>query len=398
MNGAVPEGSERAPFVTSFLLKVASRCNLACDYCYVYEHPDQSWREQPKLMSLSTAAAFGRRLAEYLDDTGFDEVTVVLHGGEPLLLGKQRFRMLIEAVRNELPDASRQLSMSLQTNGVLLDAAWLDLFASYDMTVAVSADGPQSHDMHRIDHQGRPTFQAVEGAIRLMTSQPRYADMFKGVLAVVDLAADPVETLTWAQRMKIPSIDFLLPDGTYENIPPGIAEPGIRDNAAVYGRWLQRAFDSWYASKGDLRVRLFENVLDLTLGGESRTEGIGPGYFSILTVETNGEIQDVDVMKITDHGVPILGRKWNVVSSSFAEVLSSNFVRQRMELHQQLPPSCTSCSLAPVCGAGHLPHRYSKANGFANPSIYCGDLAHLIRHVNRVVRQDLGLVSAPVDS
>lgn len=398
MNGAVPEGSEHTPLVTSFLLKVASRCNLACDYCYVYESPDQSWRDQPNLISLDTATAFGQRLAEYLDNTGLDEVTVVLHGGEPLLLGKQRFRALIEAIRNGLPDASRQLSMSLQTNGVLLDAAWLDLFASYDMTVAVSADGPQSHDVHRIDHRGRPTFQAVERAIRLMTSQPKYADMFGGVLAVVDLASDPVETLTWAQRLGIPSIDFLLPDGTYENTPLGIAEPGVRDNDALYGRWLQRVFDSWYVSKSNLRIRLFENVLDLTLGGESRTEGIGPGYFSILTIETNGEIQDVDVMKITDHGVPALGRKWNVADSSFAEVLSSDFVRQRMKLHQQLPPSCTRCSLAPVCGAGHLPHRYSKANGFDNPSIYCGDLAYLIRHVNRVVRQDLELVATSVDS
>ena len=30
-----------------FLLKVHSRCNLACDYCYVYQHADQSWRTRP---------------------------------------------------------------------------------------------------------------------------------------------------------------------------------------------------------------------------------------------------------------------------------------------------------------------------------------------------------------
>ena len=30
------------------VLKVHSRCDLACDHCYVYEHADQSWRARPK--------------------------------------------------------------------------------------------------------------------------------------------------------------------------------------------------------------------------------------------------------------------------------------------------------------------------------------------------------------
>ena len=30
--------------LSQFVLKVNSRCNLACDHCYVYEAADQSWR------------------------------------------------------------------------------------------------------------------------------------------------------------------------------------------------------------------------------------------------------------------------------------------------------------------------------------------------------------------
>ena len=33
------------------VLKVHGQCNLACDYCYVYEHGDQSWRDRPRAMS-----------------------------------------------------------------------------------------------------------------------------------------------------------------------------------------------------------------------------------------------------------------------------------------------------------------------------------------------------------
>ena len=33
--------------LSQFVLKVHSRCDLACDHCYVYEAADQSWRGRP---------------------------------------------------------------------------------------------------------------------------------------------------------------------------------------------------------------------------------------------------------------------------------------------------------------------------------------------------------------
>ena len=31
-----------------FIVKVHSRCDLSCDYCYMYEMADQSWRSRPR--------------------------------------------------------------------------------------------------------------------------------------------------------------------------------------------------------------------------------------------------------------------------------------------------------------------------------------------------------------
>ncbi len=38
--------------LVEFVLKIESRCNLNCDYCYVYNMGDESWRDQPSSMSL----------------------------------------------------------------------------------------------------------------------------------------------------------------------------------------------------------------------------------------------------------------------------------------------------------------------------------------------------------
>ena len=43
-------GHEPVPF-RQFILKVHSRCNLSCTYCYVYEMADQGWPRLPRQMS-----------------------------------------------------------------------------------------------------------------------------------------------------------------------------------------------------------------------------------------------------------------------------------------------------------------------------------------------------------
>src|SRR5581483_2849972 len=48
-----------------FIVKVHSRCDLSCDYCYMYEMADQSWRSQPRSMSAETAELTARRIGEH---------------------------------------------------------------------------------------------------------------------------------------------------------------------------------------------------------------------------------------------------------------------------------------------------------------------------------------------
>ena len=52
------------PF-TTFVVKVASRCNLNCSYCYMYNLADRTYRDQPKLMSLATTGLLADRIAAH---------------------------------------------------------------------------------------------------------------------------------------------------------------------------------------------------------------------------------------------------------------------------------------------------------------------------------------------
>src|ERR1700749_4819130 len=90
-----------------FVLKVHSRCDLACDHCYVYEHADQSWRARPKVIAQATVIKAGERIAEHARDYSLSEVRVILHGGEPLLAGAHRLSEIAQALRQAIDPVCR---------------------------------------------------------------------------------------------------------------------------------------------------------------------------------------------------------------------------------------------------------------------------------------------------
>jgi uncharacterized protein len=76
--------------IREFILKIQETCNLACDYCYMYEMADQSWRGRPTGMSEDILMLAGLRIGLYARVNKLPEVRIILHGGEPLMVGPQK--------------------------------------------------------------------------------------------------------------------------------------------------------------------------------------------------------------------------------------------------------------------------------------------------------------------
>src|SRR5215467_9671509 len=86
--------------LSQFVLKVHSRCDLACDHCYIYEAADQSWHGRPMVISDEVATQTAQRIAEHARAHTLKAVQIVLHGGEPLLAGRERLRRIILALES----------------------------------------------------------------------------------------------------------------------------------------------------------------------------------------------------------------------------------------------------------------------------------------------------------
>lgn len=204
--------------ITSFLVKVASRCNLDCDYCYVYHHADQGWRAMPRLLSAEHRTMFADRLAEYVRAQALDRVAVILHGGEPLLAGHDAIVNFARLLRSSVGPAV-EVDVGLQTNGLLLTDEVLDAFEAERIAVSLSMDGPrEAHDLHRTTRKGRSSFDRVEAALDRLARRP---SVFAGVIAVIDASVQPSSLLGYFASKGVPKVDFLLPDSHHRRPPPG---------------------------------------------------------------------------------------------------------------------------------------------------------------------------------
>lgn len=358
------------------LLKVTSRCNINCSYCYVYNHGDTSWRRMPKHMSLATVTEVIGQLVSLLEDQQYP-FAIVLHGGEPLLLPRNILEALLQGLADRLPATC---SRSIQTNGILIDEGLLKLCLRTGTTLSISIDGPaEVNDSFRMAFNGQGTHAGTLAGINRLRRHPQANRLFTGTLCVVDPDSDARRVYEYFKSLTVPSVDFLFKDGNYSKLPPG--KSAI--DSTEYGRWLVAIWDCYINDPDPPRIRVLDDLGRLLLGGTSVKEGCGQRLFGIVVIDTDGTITKNDTLKSAYDGADRFEKTWSVSDDRLSEVASSPEFVQYAQL--QLPTStvCQACSLVTICGGGMPLSRWHPETGLANPSIYCADYKLLIGHIQR---------------
>jgi uncharacterized protein len=374
---AAPRGSAQEARLEWVVLKVSQLCNLNCDYCYVYNRGDTSWSTRPAYISDRVVEGLAGRIKEHCETFGLPQFVLELHGGEPLLLGKRRMERLVETVRSIC--APVDVRVILQTNGLKLDSGWLELFARNRMTFGLSLDGPpELADRHRVLRNGRGTTRKLLQIVETLRSEgSAFDDLLGGVLCVVDPSANGAAMVRWFLDQGFHTFDFLLPDGTYRNTPPGWMD------AVDYRRFLLEAFEEWYHGGADApRIRLFETMMMGLLGAANGLDALGGDLKGLCVVESDGSIGISDVVRIC------LGSFATDSLNVFDNALAEHAAHYRLDALQLPSETCVACPYFSGCGGGYLPHRFD-GQSFQNPSIYCPALFALADRMFEVLQEDL---------
>jgi uncharacterized protein len=356
--------------VNEFILKVASRCNLDCDYCYEYHLGDDSWRRQPAVMSIETASRAADRIAEHARTHALPRILISLHGGEPMLAGAERIDAIARVLRERLEPIA-PVDLAMQSNATLVDDELLRVLETQRISVGVSIDGPrEANDLHRLDHAGRSSFEATLRGIQALRSRR----LLQGILSVIDVRTDPLACFDFLASVGVEHVDFLLPHHNWTR--PPYRPDG--DGPPAYGEWLARIWRAWLDGRHAwMKIRYLDQIVRGLVGAPGLFEGLGLEPTQLLVLTTDGALEGVDTLKSC-------GDEQQRLELSLFDVSIDAVLRHRRYLDRQrgalsLAPECQSCPELRICGGGYLPHRYAGDGAFAAPSVYCADILHLIR-------------------
>jgi uncharacterized protein len=294
-----------------------------------------------------------------------------------LLWGAVNLREFLKLCASISERTGTYIGVGLTTNGLLINAAYLELFEEFDVSVTLSIDGPAHiHDINRRSFQDTGTHAAVEQAFRLLQSR----GLASGALAVCDPNHDPKEFFDYFRELGLDGYDILVPDAIHGDEPRSIAS------------FYKGLFDLWMEANSKERsvsIRIIEAMVAGLLGGTSTIESIGHVPVGTCTVLTDGTMEPLDVLRIAGEGST--RSSTNIFKNRLQDIVLDQTWLAARSASTELCEECRRCKFMHACGGGYLPHRFSKERGYDNPSVYCRDLYEIFTHIQRVLAANVFL-------
>lgn len=342
---------------------------------------DDNWTHLPKLIAPEIVDAICHSVKQ-LADAGH-VFSIVLHGGEPLLLGLDRLSNMFMCLRRILP---HNYPISLQTNGILISNEILDICSQYFVTIAVSIDGPeQVQNRFRIDHKNRGTFDNVLAGIECLKAHPNAKFLNSGVLAVIDPTTNPEEIYNFFKSLDVPSVDFLYKDGNHDILPIGKANI----DSTEYGQWLVRLLQIYFDDPTPLPIRIIDDMFKALLSKGNIERHGSESTPGILIIDTDGVIMKNDTLKSAHNGADKFDNQRNIKDTNLLEFLASAEYLDYQQMQKPTSPICMQCPYLSVCGGGMILHRWKSGAGFDNVSIYCADQRLVIDKMQMLLEKSI---------
>ncbi|MGZ0198771.1 radical SAM protein [Streptomyces sp. RM1] len=382
--------AEDTASAVSVILKLRGEtCDIDCLYCY------EKRKEAPGGARIDAGQV--RRLAKLFQGR---PLAVELHGGEPLTAGRDH----IAEVLRELAAQPRVVRVSLQTNGVLLDEEWLDLFdALYPgLQIGISLDGDAAGNAWRVGYDGKPVYPRVAAALRLLAERGRKTGVIAAVTpAVLGRAEAVLDHL--ADFEAVNAVSFVPCFDT--SVDQATAAPGRRlsasrqlQRAAVagpggpawairpdeYAEFVLAATAHWISAGHFARMKLEPAVSTIR-----RLRGLESGFchFSnlkcdhVFTLYPDGRLGSCDELPWPQAQLTRLGQVTDQSAVASAQ--------RRLPLLNQgkaLMERCTTCAYRSACGGGCVATRW-RYDQAGDQDAYCDYRIRMIDGIAALLAQ-----------
>ncbi len=366
MSSLTPEEVTRSTNTPSGVLRLVvvqptPFCNINCSYCYL------PGRQVRRVMAPEVLEAIYRRLA--ISQLPAPELVIAWHAGEPLTAGRAFYELAFR-LAGQMPPSCR-LIQTVQTNAMLIDQQWCDLFRAQNVHLGVSLDGPAFlHDSHRRTRSGVGTHaQVMRGITLLQENQVPF-----GVITVLtrDHLDRVDELFDFYVANGIRRVGFNIEEIEGVNTWSSLQGEGIEER---YGAFLRRFYQRVADSEPRMQVREFDSLGSFIGDPRGKIERSSQTIpLSILNIDWAGNFTtfspELLAMKSADYGDFILG---NVLRDSFESVLESEkFQRIHEDIEAGVEACRQDCPYFSVCGGGTPANKYWENGTFrSTETMYC---------------------------
>ncbi|MEL6555608.1 MAG: cyclophane-forming radical SAM/SPASM peptide maturase GrrM/OscB [Cyanobacteria bacterium J06621_11] len=341
------------------VIQPTSFCNLDCDYCYL---PNRHLRNRLSLDLLEPIfkAVFTSRFLK-------EEVTICWHAGEPLAAGLAFYKAAfekIEAIAQKYLPEEIAYNHSFQSNGLLINQDFCDLFKQYPVHVGISIDGPAFlHDAHRKTRSGLGSHAGAIKGIELLKKN----DIATSAIAVItaDALDYPDDIFDFFMSQGIAEVGFNMEETEGINTQSSLA---TTDTEARYKTFLRRIWHRIATTKDSFQLREFEEICNqiYTRKRLSSTDMNHP--FSMVNIDYLGNFSTFDPellsMPTKDYGDFVLG---NVTDMSFeAACQTPKFQQIYRDMQEGVSQCQQSCEYFGLCGGGAGSNKYWENGTFAS--------------------------------
>jgi uncharacterized protein len=360
-----------------FVKPLGSLCNLGCRYCYYLK----TERLYPNRESLRMADdVLERYIAQHVEACPDEVIRFSWHGGEPLMLGLDYFRKIVELQRKHQP-SNQRIANGIQTNGTLLDEQWCRFLAAEGFAVGLSLDGPKElHDRYRVTKDGRPTHEQAMRRYRLLQERCVYTDILCVVNA--DNVRHPLEVYRFFKQIEAPYVSFLPLVERRADIETGGSPLAVP--AQAWGDFLCAIFDEWVSQDiGRIKVQIFEEATRTAFNQEHSLCIFRPTCGDIPVVEHNGDFYSCDHFVDPEH------RLGNIRDTPLVDLLESPAQRAFGQAKlDTLPQVCLSCDVRAMCNGECPKNRFCNTpDGQAGLNYLCAGYKQFFTHCRPFVSQ-----------
>jgi uncharacterized protein len=315
------------------------------------------------------------------------EATIAWQGGEPTLMGLDFFRRSIELTRR-YQQPGQSVQFTIQTNGTLIDEEWCEFLREHRFLVGLSIDGTRDmHDVYRVDKRGKPTFDKVVRAARLM--QQHEVD-FNVLCTVHAMNADhPLEVYRYfrdelgARYIQfIPIVERVNSDGkTLIQEGNTVTERSVSSEA--WGAFLNTIFDEWVRRDvGTVFVQMFDAALASWVGAPQSMCVFSETCGGAVALEHNGDLYSCD------HYVEPKYLLGNIADTPLGELIGSPQQRAFGNAKRDmLPRYCRECPVRFACHGECPKNRFIQTpDGEPGLNCLCAGYKAFFTHIDRPMR------------